>query len=134
VNGRSGAKQHPSLLSGTDVKLYSLIHRILEAEHARDVGERRSGRRHPYECIQWIAPVNDAGEGTAEFQPVRCLDLSADGLLFLADEAPCSDELVVALGSERTIRLHAKVVRVKKIVQQKRIVHRVACRFVGRAA
>lgn len=119
-------------LSRPDATLYSLVHRILEAERERDIKERRVGRRHEYRCIQWVAPFGETS-GAEKFQPVQCIDLSAAGLLYLSDDPPPAAELVVALGGETPIRLHAEVVREQRVVHQGRFRHRVACRFIGRA-
>ncbi|HEX3997589.1 MAG TPA: hypothetical protein VHX65_03455 [Pirellulales bacterium] len=108
------------------------MHKILEAERARDIAERRGGRRHPYRCTQWVAAVDERSGGELEFRPVQCVDLSAAGLLYLADEPPATTELVVALGSKQPIRLRAQVLRADRIVQRGRIMHRVACRFTDR--
>jgi hypothetical protein len=121
-------------LPQTDVAIYGIVHGILEAERARDTKERRAGRRHPYRCIQWIAPID--GErlpGPLQFRPVQCLDLSAAGLLYLADESPAGTGLVVALGGEQKTCLRAEVVRDERVVHEGRPVCRVACRFTGRA-
>jgi hypothetical protein len=118
----------------TDVALYGLVHEILEAERARDAAERRDGHRHSYRCIQWIAPMQEGRLPSAhQFQPVQCVDLSADGLMYLADAPPVGNELVVALGGERPICVKAQVVREEFIVHEGQPAYRIACRFTGRA-
>jgi hypothetical protein len=119
----------------TDVSLYGLVHGILEAERARDTAERRAGRRHTYVCTQFIAAVHEGiSSDELRFHPVQCVDLSAAGLLYIANEPPPGNELVIALGSDRLICLRAEVIRDTLIVQEGRSIHQVACRFTGREA
>lgn len=123
-----------NVLPRPDVTLYGLVHGILAAERARDIAERRAGRRHPYRCTQLIAPLQeDRPLGELQFRPVQCVELSAAGLLYLSDEPPPGNELVVALGNKPLICLLAQVVRQERVVHQSRFLHRVACRFTGRA-
>ncbi len=134
VSFRPGSNGVSKLAPRADVTVYSLVHRILEAERARDTEERRAGRRHAYRCTQWVAAVAENPSGDLKFRPVFCVELSATGLLYLANTAPHGEELIVELGSERPIRLRAGVVRIEQTIQFGRLVHRVACRFTDRAA
>ena len=119
----------------TDVSLYGLVHGVLEAERARDVAERRDGRRHSYRCIQSVAPMR-AGRlpEASQFRPVRCVDLSAAGLSYLDDESPVASNLIVALGTDNPVWMIAAVVRDEFVAVDGEHLHRVACRFTGRAA
>lgn len=130
---RPGSSSLPKLAPRADVTVYSLVHRILEAERFRDDAERRAGRRHEYLCTQWVAARAETPSGELKFRPVSCVELSAAGLLYLADNPPKGTELVVELGSDRPIRLQAEIARIEHIVHDGRPVHRVACRFTGRA-
>jgi len=123
-----------NVLPRPDVTLYGLVHGVLQAERARDNAERRDGRRHSYRCTQLIAPLQEGlPPGELQFRPVQCVDLSAAGLSYLSDEPPPGSALVVALGNEQPICLSAQVIRQERIVHESRFVHRVACRFTGRA-
>jgi hypothetical protein len=116
-----------------DAKFYSLVHTVLEAERRRELCERRGGRRHPYRCLQLIAPF---GEGQlpdkSQFRQVQCVDLSANGFSYLAVEAPTSERLIVMLSLDPFICLLAQVVRCEIRTQDEGILYRVACRFTGR--
>jgi hypothetical protein len=123
-----------NVLPRSDVTLYGLVHGILTAERARDDAERRAGRRHSYRCTQLIAPLQDnVPPGQLQFRPVQCVDLSAAGLSYLSDEPAPGIAVVVALGNEPLICLSAEVIRQERIVHESRFLHRVACRFTGRA-
>ena len=61
-----------NVLPRPDVTLFGLVHGILTAERARDIAERRAGGRHPYRCIQLIAPLQeDRPLGQLQFRPVQ---------------------------------------------------------------
>jgi hypothetical protein len=134
VPNRLASLPSATVLPHIDVSLYGLVHEILEVERARDVAERRDGRRHPYCCFQLIAPMwEDRLPAASQFRLVQCVDLSAAGLLYLDHESPATPKLVVALGTDNPIRLIAEVVREEIVVVDRQRVHRVACRFTGRA-
>lgn len=131
---RSASIGSSAALPRTDVTLYGLVHGILEAERAREAAERRAGRRHPYRCMQLVAPYyENMPRAELQFRRVQCIDLSAAGILYLADDSPPTSELVIALGADRPICLRARTVRDESIVHAGRSLHRVACRFTGRA-
>jgi hypothetical protein len=116
-----------------DAKFYSLVHSVLEAERRRDLDERRGGRRHPYRCLQLIAPAREARlPNKSEFRQVQCVDLSSSGLSYLSTEIPPSDRLIVVLRLDPFMCLLAEVVRHEELVHEGQMMHRVACRFSGR--
>src|SRR5438128_939607 len=115
-----------------DAKFYSLVHAVLEAERRRDLNERRDGRRHPYRCMQLIAPACGHLPDKSEFRQVQCVDLSPNGVSFLAAELPLANRLIVVLGLEPFICLLAEVVRREATTHEGRSMFRVACRFSGR--
>ena len=134
MSNRSGSFELSKVVPRSDVTLYGLVHGIMAAERQRDMVERRDGRRHTYRCTQLVAPVqDDTPLGELQFRPVQCIDLSAAGLLYLDDEPPSGDEVIVALGSDQPICLRAQVIRKDPIVHDGRSLHRIACRFIGRA-
>ena len=63
--------------------------------------ERRATRRFPYQHVQRIAflegnrlPSDD------NFRPVRCHEISQDGISFFYPSAPEGQQLIIALGSQ----------------------------------
>ncbi len=131
---RLGSLPSDTVLPHMDVSLYGLVHELLEAERAREVADRRDGRRHPYRRFELIAPLREGGlPAASQFRPVQCVNLSAAGLLYLDHEPPATPRLVVALGTDNPIWLIAEVVREEIAVVNRQRVHRIACRFIGRA-
>ena len=116
-----------------DAKFYSLVHTVLEAERRRDLDERRGGPRHPYRCLQLIAPFIDGRlPDKSQFRQVQCVDLLANGFSYLAAEAPSSERLIVVLSLDPLICLVAHVVRCELRTHDDATLYRVGCRFSGR--
>jgi hypothetical protein len=78
---------------------------------ATDAGDRRESERHSFPAVQRIAPCRGTAVPTeADFQLVRCHDLSTSGISFYWPTAPNFDQVIVALASPQgTTRVLARV-------------------------
>ncbi len=69
------------------------------ADGVRD--ERRSARRFPYPHVQQIAfYAGGRIPGQDAFLPVRCHEISQEGISFFYPSAPAQEQLIIALGSQ----------------------------------
>jgi hypothetical protein len=75
--------------------------------------DRRRSERHSFPATQRVVPCGRNGAATvdADFQLVRCHDLSTSGISFYWPTAPKFDHVIVALaGPKGTTRVLANVV------------------------
>src|SRR5687768_3097761 len=103
-----------------------LLHELLQLPQGEPAEHRRSPRQ-PFPSFQSIAPMRDSRWPTAaEFERVRCFDLSTSGFSFLHNAPFPERKLVVALGAPAdAMHLTAEVVHETPLVL-------VGCRFTGR--
>jgi hypothetical protein len=98
--------------------------------------EARTEERHPYRCVQRVAPYVQEHIPTREmFQEVQCWDLSTGGVSFLTASPPSSELIVITIGEEpdltyRTARV-AHVTEVSHPTGSGRL-YRVGCQFTGK--
>ena len=109
----------------TDSHLFRLVHDLLELPDER--GEHRCSERQPFPSFQSIAPYSGKiWPATADFERVRCFDLSGSGFSFLRSEPFPERQLVVKLGNApQVVELTAEVMHETPLVL-------VGCRFTGR--
>ncbi len=112
---------------GRDEAAYlRLVHELLRLPPPEPAEHRRSSRQ-PFPSLQSIAPLRDArGPTPAEFERVRCFDLSTSGFSFLHHEPFPERKLVVALGTP------ADAMHVTAEVVHETPLFLVGCRFTGR--
>lgn len=98
-------------------------------------GETRRQLRHPYDCLQELAPW-DGTEGDPpadEFVRVRCHDLSAEGFSFFWPDAPHFKRVLIHLGQgERRVLMAAEVLHSKALFMHGEVQYLNSCRFVRR--
>ena len=116
--------------TNADANFFSLVHHVIQAAHGED--DRRGNDRRTYCCQQWIAAYSGELPKKAEFRQVQCHDLSPGGFSFLADTAPETDNLVVALGKHPHLFVIAQIVHWDWKMIDGREVAVVGCRFVSR--
>jgi hypothetical protein len=79
-----------------EADLFQAVHELFFQQGS---GERRNGPRHPYKCMQLLAPYNGAGlPRQQDFSWVECRNLSTRGLSFFWPEPPAFKRIVMALG------------------------------------
>lgn len=115
-----------------DVAFYKEVHRLLRARQRGD--NRRNRDRKTYQCIQRLAPlVTGHTPALAEFQEVKCQDLSPGGFSFLCAQPPEHETYVVELGKPPVlIYVTARVVHVSELRADSLVQFLVGCRFTGR--
>jgi len=96
--------------------------------------ERRGRPRRAYRYRQRVAEVVDGMlPNVTDFDEVFCNDISAGGFSFLAEVAPRSDTLVVALGIHpRVIYVTAQVVHITRVERDGRRMFLVGCNYMSR--
>lgn len=114
-----------------DVAFYKEVHRLIAKQLH---GNRRTGDRSAYQCVQRIAPlVGDELPPLSEFKEVRCQDLSPGGFSFACDTPPDDEKYAVELGRAPVlIYVTARVVHVSEIRIDSRVQYLAGCRFTGR--
>lgn len=116
-----------------DAEFFALVHQVMQRAPAGPV-ERRRGNRFAYDCVQWIAERGGAAPPEqAEFFPVRCREISREGLSFMSPRGLNDRSLFVALGQDANLLLlTAKVVYHQQIDDGSRPRWIVGCQFTGR--
>ncbi|HEX7377863.1 MAG TPA: PilZ domain-containing protein [Pirellulales bacterium] len=114
-----------------DVTFYKDVHRLIMSQLQ---SERRGGDRNSYPCLQRVAPLlGDRPPPLAEFQEVKCQDLSPGGFSFVCDAPPEYEDYAVELGKPPVlIYVTAKVIHVSELRQGRHVRFLAGCRFTGR--
>jgi hypothetical protein len=118
-----------------EAALFKSIAELIHEQRTTSGRDRRENPRHPYPCIQLIAPFD--GEHLPEqsdFQQVMCHDLSPHGFSFRSTHAPRMQQLIVALGKVPFKFLVAEVVRTTPVVTEQDGEFQIGCRFLSRIA
>jgi len=114
--------------------LFQSIATLIHEQRRNTAMDRRKNERHAYPCIQLVAPYD--GEHLpeqADFERVRCHDLSPKGFAFLTDKRPTQRQVIVALGQVPFKFLVAEIVRTSLEEGYNGERHlQVGCRFVRR--
>lgn len=110
-----------------DAAYMRLVHELLQLP--TEPSDNRRSSRQPFPTQQSVAPFSGFGwPGPADFERVRCFDLSTTGFSFLRNEPFPERQLVVALGSAPdVVHLTAEVMHETSLVL-------VGCRFTGRVS
>ena len=97
--------------------------------------EKRATFRHSFGVEQRIAGLIDGQmPSPSDFETVRCIDISQDGIGFYQKTRPDYQELVVGLGiPPQVVYMTARVAHVEMIELCGTLVFRVGCEFTGRA-
>jgi hypothetical protein len=114
-------------MPGRDEAAYlRLVHELLQLAPTEPAEHRRNSRQ-PFPSFQSIAPLRGANlPAAADFERVRCFDLSTSGFSFLHDQPFPEKKLIVALETaSEAMQLTAEVVHETPLVL-------VGCRFTGR--
>jgi hypothetical protein len=90
--------------------------------------------RHAYDTYEYAAPLDDGQLPAAEaFQPVRCHDISGDGISYFVEDAPQYDTVVISVGhSRRNLFVIAKVGHSRAAYKYGRVGYLVGCQFLQR--
>ncbi len=93
--------------------------------------ERRATDRHCFGVEQRVAPLVEGRVPALEdFEQVRCIDFSRDGIGFYYHCRPDFQELVVALGLSPNITyMAARIMHVEMIELCGNLIFRVGCKF-----
>jgi hypothetical protein len=96
--------------------------------------EKRATIRHTFCVEQRVARLHDGQMPPPEdFEDVRCIDISKDGVAFFLATRPDYKDLVIGLGLPPTVTyLTARVVHVEMIELCGSLIYRVGCIFTGR--
>jgi len=117
----------------SDATFFSLVHHVLEAGKVEQDTERRDNQRHQFSCMQLVAPYRDGRmPSQAEFQHIRCHDLSPTGFSFYSPEPYVEKDLIVALGKAPFIFISAEVVHQRPVDLDGEQMLLVGCRFIAR--
>jgi hypothetical protein len=110
-----------------DAAYLRLVHELLQLP--AEPADHRRNSRQPFPSHQSVAPYRGFGwPAPADFQRVRCFDLSTTGFSFLRNEPFPERQLVVALGTApEVVHLTAEVMHETPLVL-------VGCRFTGRVS
>lgn len=119
-----------------DVALFQTITSLINEQRESTQNDRRDGNRHPYRCVQLIAPYD--GEQLPDqqsFRQVLCHDLSPSGFSFFSYRTPETRQLIVALGKIPVIKFFiAEVKRVNPSETAHGHEYQIGCRFLRRLA
>ena len=117
-----------------DVALFDTISSLINEQRDTDHKERREVDRHPYRCVQLLAPYD--GENLPDqqsFRQVLCHDLSPNGFSFYSYRTPETPQLIIALGKVPVIKFFiAEVKRVNSSDTDHGHEYQVGCRFMRR--
>ena len=121
------------LLDNTDAAFFDLVHQLLQIDDEPGPPNRRDQVRHPYRCVQLMAPYDGRELPTqAAFRRVQCRDISPRGFSFFADERPDYQYMIVALGPIPFTFLSARVVHTEARQCDDPSGYQVGCRFIDR--
>ncbi|MBW3597358.1 MAG: hypothetical protein KY475_08790 [Planctomycetes bacterium] len=116
-----------------DLAFFEEVSRLLDEEPSGAARSRRRSSRSPFEYVQLLAYYNGRTlPGHADFQPVRCCDLSPGGFSFLTDDPPPHPQVVVALGVLPFSFFMAKIQHVRTTPYGGDMRNLVGCRFTRR--
>ena len=117
----------------SDINFFALVHHVLEANRPEVPQDRRDNGRKDYGCLQFIAPYRDGQlPAAADFEPVKCRDLSPTGFSYLANEPPQHEYVVVALGQAPFIFVSAAIRHHKLKAIDGSLAYHVGCKFIAR--
>ena len=104
-----------------------------DPQRRRKREEQRSEKRHPFFCLQWIAPYNGyRAPDPDEFFRVQCRDISSSGISFFVDRVPYFELVVIRLPGDGAPKyLTARIQRVKQSANCEFGAYTVGCMFLG---
>lgn len=122
----------------SDAELFCQLHKLITGQRAvEDTAEpgreRRRGDRLAYDCRQLLAWFDgERPPKQAEFQFVRCRDLSPRGFAFYSDAPPRKVRMIIALGAAPFTFFEAETVRCETQHGERGTRYLIGCRFVRR--
>jgi hypothetical protein len=116
-----------------DAGLFETISALISEHLTENRQNRRSNPRHPYECVQLLAPFDGTElPGLDELRPVLCHDLSRCGFSFLSYERPKTNLVIAALGRIPPKFFVAEILHVHPTHTSDDHEYQVGCRFIRR--
>lgn len=120
---------HPA----NDAAFFDMVHALLDEQMAGSEPERRGSARHPYNCIQLLAPFDGKRlPAQADFRKVHCQDISATGLSFCSPRKPETQYVVIALGAVPFSFYVAEVMHAQPVNNDGVVEYLVGCRLMRR--
>ena len=120
-------------MNNYETSLYQSIFTLLDEQRSGTGSERRESDRHPYRCVQLMAPFDGENLPNQEaFRQVLCHDLSPSGFSYFCDSRPTERLLIVALGKVPLRFYVAEVVHTQLAQTEHGGQYHVGCRFVRR--
>lgn len=92
-------------------------------------------QRRKYVCDQRMAPymLDEAMPKAAEFRPVKCHDISMEGISFVTPETPDYDRVVISMGPpESLLYMAATVIHSRAVFMYGNVGYLVSCSFIKR--
>jgi hypothetical protein len=99
--------------------------------------ELTTTERYQFNCSQRAAPwvPGEPLPIAADFQPVKCRDVSAGGISFFWPDKPDFDHVVIAIGTAETpIYMAAQIVHSKAVFMFGEVGYLIGCKFTKRIA
>ena len=116
-----------------DVGLFETISALIREQYAVTQGNRRESERHPFECVQLLAPYDGHRlPGLEALRPVLCSDISRCGFSFLSREQPETGLVIAALGVIPPKFFLAEILHAHPAPSNDGYEYKVGCRFLRR--
>src|SRR5688572_17276199 len=116
-----------------DIGLFESISALIREQHEGTGRNRRGNTRHPFDCVQLLAPYD--GEhlpGPEELRQVLCHDLSRCGFSFFSYEKPETSQVIAALGRIPPKFFIAEILHVHPTLTNDGHEYQIGCRFLRR--